>query len=363
MHKFLYIVLIAFFPLCAHAENGEPLIVIDGHIGGSKDLIDSDDCYSISMIDSVEAVDRYGKRASGGAMIIYTKEYARIHGMHNTENQQPKHIQRNMATGKYAYNLFLVLQVLLFLWLLYGISCIILKIAAAFVKSPQNYIPGPFDHEGVIFNEGKNFPSFIKSVFFVLLLGTAAIIRPAIKYGENMDNVLIIYSIGLFAVMGYTLIKTLLDKSECYIRIDDYGIHSTHNETFEENDSPQNIVNIDIRWNDIQKLSINSITLPKKFFPNKYLTIYTTDNPNSPAATICLEQYPSRKLVDCINYFYSNCNKPETSIQQPIIQPLGFDNSFWLKIILTLCLAAAFRLFIYSKLGLKLLAYLVVACQ
>ncbi len=59
--------------LSTFGANAEPLIIIDGIIGGSLDLIDPNDIASIDVLKDGSAAAIYGTRASSGVIIITTK--------------------------------------------------------------------------------------------------------------------------------------------------------------------------------------------------------------------------------------------------------------------------------------------------
>ena len=60
--------------------NSQPLVVIDGVIGGSLDLIDPSDIASISVLKDASASAIYGTRGSSGVIIVTTKSGQSVSG-------------------------------------------------------------------------------------------------------------------------------------------------------------------------------------------------------------------------------------------------------------------------------------------
>lgn len=80
MKRLLYILFLFFLPLVSIVAQG-PLYIVDGKEGVSrKKLPIPDSIASMQVLDSAEATSVYGKRASGGAVIIQTQEYMRHSG-------------------------------------------------------------------------------------------------------------------------------------------------------------------------------------------------------------------------------------------------------------------------------------------
>lgn len=60
--------------LSTFGANAQPLVIIDGVIGGSLDLIDPNDIASIDVLKDGSAAAIYGTRASSGVIIVTTKK-------------------------------------------------------------------------------------------------------------------------------------------------------------------------------------------------------------------------------------------------------------------------------------------------
>ncbi|MCO6480210.1 MAG: SusC/RagA family TonB-linked outer membrane protein [Phaeodactylibacter sp.] len=59
-------------------QNSEPLVVIDGVIGGSLDILDPNDIESIEVLKDASAAAIYGTRGSSGVIIVTTKSGANV---------------------------------------------------------------------------------------------------------------------------------------------------------------------------------------------------------------------------------------------------------------------------------------------
>ncbi len=59
-------------------QNAEPLVVIDGVIGGSLDILDPNDIESIEVLKDASAAAIYGTRGSSGVIIVTTKSGANV---------------------------------------------------------------------------------------------------------------------------------------------------------------------------------------------------------------------------------------------------------------------------------------------
>lgn len=373
MHKFLYIVLIAFFPLCAHAENGEPLYIVDDYIGASPDLIDPDEVYSTSILDSVTAVDRYGRRGANGAIIIHTQKYARSHNLpihsNNNKNSRPYSLSEQEFEKKYgSYIFWLVVAFigLLLLWLLYGISGIILKIVSTIrnqliFRGSSVYSPGPFDHDGERFYTGRNPQFYARTILLIILFGIYSILRDFFKNARysSSDNVHYVFIVFIIVVFAYCIAK-LFEKPNHYIVIDDQGIRSFNDGDKQEEDSNLDTPNIDIRWDDVTSAKRVRTFQSKSIFRENSIEFFSVENPNAPKSTLNIDGYPSQKIVDCINFFYSNSNKQITSKQQPLVEPLGLESNFWYRSVLAIAMFVSICVIMCSSIGIKLLVKLLL---
>lgn len=69
---------LCFLPLFALAESKDPLFIVDGQVGVTRDqLPPADSVYSTSTLTADEAMYAYGERAANGVLIIYTHHYIR----------------------------------------------------------------------------------------------------------------------------------------------------------------------------------------------------------------------------------------------------------------------------------------------
>ena len=168
MRKFIYILLICFSAFCS-AENIQPLYIVDGKVVESPtELPLPEEVAQTTILNSEEAVDIYGERASGGVFIVTTKKYAAEQQAKQQTGQTAKQKKsRNSKSSGYALGIGALLVILL-LFLENPIKELSSNIQKRIDKNrgatASIYDPGIFDPEGVRFSASERIVNYVPVV-------------------------------------------------------------------------------------------------------------------------------------------------------------------------------------------------------
>lgn len=308
----------------------EPYYIVNGEPGiAKKDLPPDDQIGSRKVISPEEAVYIYGEQASGGAVYIKTKDVLQRE-VKREEAELPENAER-LATetepaqteetqdqpqeeviGNDKFLMYFQLLFVLFSFIVFIIIFVkaVIKVIA---KTGQIYDPGPFDPDGVRFKVSELFVFRLMIVYLVVGLIGPLYLMVVLRFNISI-RVILIAMLIFFVYFCY--LRLLNGKS--YLVIDKQGIRGLVAEYSGVLAKPE-FVEINIAWKQVESAKFfqqqsGSINL-------KCLAFYDATNPEVPFITVNIPFFPTSKVIDCINYFYSGYAHKSVS-DNPLIAPL-----------------------------------------
>ena len=314
--KFIGIVFLLISVVCS-AGNTRPLYVVDGKIGVTE-LPPRHQIEQVSVLNPEEAVQTYGKQASGGAVVFTTKEYAREQQARqiasNFEKQKKGRSRRSVA------GLLGVLAVIVLCLLQKPIEKLISKIKKHIIKAngvkPSRYDPGLFNSEGVRFAASERIVNYVPIVFLIALAAfdgwvLVKITRPDALYGHSTGANIggVVFLVGVLAFFIYLTVATY-KKLKTFLIIDEKGIRGLCAETIGRKSVYHNI---DIRWEQVGMAKMMSpisieffkkgLKLPEHF--EDYAELAEVEGIEQGTCSVELTGFPANKVKDAVNFFYA----------------------------------------------------------
>ena len=363
MRRIYILLLLVVLPLMAAVPGNKsyskrqapaPLYIVDGKVGvGPQDLPPAEDVASMTQLSGKEAVDLYGKRAAGGVIIIRTKDFEKDHVLDSRTNAKRKksgdapnklvRFARKIAGGNNVLETIILIVVVVPLMTipLYA-TPLITKLRKRFRKRTGRksaYYPGTFDAGGEVFRATSS-PWYY--LVLALLLGLTVYLavvmyRMLVRQTFTFSVLSVVLLILLAAVFVYLIcrVHVELQKRKSYLIIDKEGIRGIYVKAHRFPVKPQ-FRNVNIRWDELTDVKVSCEY-------NTYLDFYYK-RAQLPYKSIYLEYLPTRKVIDCINFFYAR--HAGITKQPALIKPTPFEltNTFT---------------FLLISLGVLVLCYLV----
>ncbi len=344
MKRLIYILPFLLLPLLAAQadtiahEQGMPLFIVDGKVGVSKNDIPSpDEIASITFISYEEGVELYGKRATNGVLIIRTKNYEKEHvqEVQNAGNQQNRGKKNQPGKlGRFIQKITGGNQVLgsiltgIIVLSLYALPIVIPKIITKYKKRHKKsrgrkptYYSGTFDASGEVFRVTDN-PWYY--VILLLLMANAVgvciiLYRLATspKASFSVVSVLVFLFFVALLVFLVCLAYGYYEKRKCHLIIDKEGIRGTFAKPERFTFKPK-LRNVTIRWDDLTDVEVLCEN-------ENFLDFYHKKGAIIPYKSIYLEFLPTKKIINCINFFSER--QMGAGKQSARVKPVPFENS------------------------------------
>lgn len=337
--KRLALILLCLLPLLATQadtiahEQGMPLFIVDGKVGVSKNDIPSpDEIASTTFISYEEGVELYGKRATNGVLIIRTKNYEKEH-VQEVQNAGKKKNQPGKL-GRFIQKITGGNQVLgsiltgIIVLSLYVLPVVIPKIITKYKKRHKKsrgrkptYYSGTFDASGEVFRVTDN-PWY----YVILLLLMASAVGVCIilyrlatspKTSFSVLSVLVFLFFVALLVFLVCLAYGYFEKRKCYLIIDKEGIRGTFAKPERFTFKPK-FRNVTIRWDDLTDVEVLCEN-------ESFLDFYHKKGAIIPYKSIYLEFLPTKKIINCINFFSER--QMGAGKQSARVKPVPFENS------------------------------------
>lgn len=344
MKRLLYILPFLLLPLLAAQadtiahEQGMPLFIVDGKVGVSKNDIPSpDEIASATFISYEEGVELYGKRATNGVLIIRTKNYEKEHvqevqnagkqqnrGKKNQPGKLGRFIQKITGGNQVLGSILTGIIVLS----LYALPIVIPKIITKYKKRHKKsrgrkptYYSGTFDASGEVFRVTDN-PWY----YVILLLLMASAVGVCIilyrlatspKASFSVVSVLVFLFFVALLVFLVCLAYGYYEKRKCHLIIDKDGIRGTFAKPERFTFKPK-LRNVTIRWDDLTGVEVLCEN-------ENFLDFYHKKGAVIPYKSIYLEFLPTKKIINCINFFSER--QMGAGKQSARVKPVPFENS------------------------------------
>ena len=337
-----------FLPCFVHAQKQapvQPLYIVDGQMGVRwEDMPPQEDIGRTTVLDSAEAVSIYGRRAAGGAVVVTTKEYMKTHYKdpinsrvvedYAADYPLPAVSPRRARTREWLLGLAVCLVGALggavlterLPWL---ISKHRKRMVADGRITEHPYSQGPFDPDGVRFAATSHPLFYVIIVFLSLaLVGLGMVLFPMLTGIGSLDGVLV-FALVLIAVMfigSLVWLFTMPLFRKCYLVVDEQGIRGAYSDVHAFSVLPK-FVEVDIRWEQVASAEIVRTIVRRNEVDG--LALFDHKNAEAPMDIIALSFFPTRAVVDSVNYFYARHKGQSTG--QPLVQPPGIEDNRVLK--------------------------------
>lgn len=319
-------------------EQSKPLFIVDGEVGVSVDNIPPpDEIASTTILQYEEGVELYGEKAANGVIIVRTKNYEKEHvqEVQNAGNQQnrgkknqPGKLGRfiqKITGGNHVLGFILTIIIIISL---FSIPIVVPKIITKYKKRHKKsrgrkptYYSGTFDASGEVFRVTDN-PWY----YVILLLLMASAVGVCIilyrlatspKVSFSVVSVLVFLFFVALLVFLVCLAYGYYEKRKCHLIIDKDGIRGTFAKPERFTFKPK-LRNVTIRWDDLTDVEVVCEN-------ESFLDFYHKKGAIIPYKSIYLEFLPTKKIINCINFFSER--QMGAGKQSARVKPVPFENS------------------------------------
>ena len=301
-------------------KDKKPLYIVDGHIGvRPDDLPAKEEIAEKQKLFRRQAMNLYGQRATYGAVIIKTKEFVKTHGGGRNSLANIQTSTHEKTDPKILVVFLIVFLVFLIPWGTKKLIPIIRKYLEKEGIISTTYDPGEFYHYGEHFYARDHLLFWLAPVLCIILTGMFAWL--AIIMFDDMP----VISLAIFTPFCMLLIVTIVThfmKHKCYLSIDKDGIRGTY---FEPQSWPKipTFIDVDLKWEDVAKAELVHTYIGRNQIDG--IALFTHKDLNNPKEIINLQFFPTKKIVDCINYFYTR--KTGTTEQVTLLEPILLEDN------------------------------------
>ena len=359
MKRLIYILSLSLMTLVLMAMGKAPFYIVDGKLGVSPDQLPPEEEIARKIVlKPDEAMYIYGKRASGGAVVINTKEYVETNylGLPPSASVSNRNESREMDKG------FFMLAMAVAFVLPKQILKLISKLTKWYKEnhriSEPPYSPGPFDPNGVQF-DAKESPFVLYNILACSIVVACLvwfIFRLWTKNDYDVFLLVMCIFVGIFALYFFLRIFSFISREKCHFTIDKEGIHGNF-----YMDSPTlkipEFEEVNISW---EKVKWAEFYRAFQIWDADELFLFKKKNSDFPLVCIPLGLFPTQKVLDAINYFCaayydqqaamqtaettSSTGKTKKNIkpEKPLIAPLKLEDNRLIKILMTIGLMILF---------------------
>jgi len=343
--KRLLLILLCLLPLLAAQAKVDstesfqgPLYIVDGEVGVSqKDIPPADEIASVTILQNEEAVELYGEKAANGVIIVRTKNYEKEHvqEVQHAGNQQNRGKKNQPGKlGRFVQKITGENQVLgyiltgIIVLSLYALPIVIPKIITKYKKRHKKsrgrkptYYSGTFDASGEVFRVTDN-PWYY--VILLLLMANAVGVciilyqlATSPKASFSVVSVLVFLFFVALLVFLCCIAYGYYEKRKCHLIIDKEGIRGTFAKPERFTFKPK-LRNVTIRWDDLTDVEVLCEN-------ESFLDFYHKKGAIIPYKSIYLEFLPTKKIINCINFFSER--QMGAGKQSARVKPVPFENS------------------------------------
>ena len=352
MRKFFYLILLPLLPLFAQAQVERPLYYVDGVPNDS--LPPRETIERVTVVSAEEAVPIYGERASGGVILITTKEYAQKQQSAQSSSKK-HHLSLRFGSGSATKVRGIVMALTLGFMMFIGLIQKLLSKALRHKKKKPS-IPiirsyDSFDPEGERFEASANWANYmmpIMSVAVIIFMGVV-LYRMATGIVPSSNGNFVLGCIFTAVVDVFCIIVFIrrCKNMKSYLVVDEKGIRCVYNQKKHTLYTKSGAKEVNITWEEIKRAEIEGNTV---FFYKKGTRIPDDMEDFAELADLDMDEeefeasvkeldlslFPVHKVKDCINYFYDRYNTAQASKRKkPLIVPSDEANSLivWITII------------------------------
>lgn len=353
MRRLFCILFVLLFSMLSMATKKAPLYLIDGSFE-TQNQLSPEQIASVTILDSAEAVDIYGERASGGVVIIRTKEFENKNYKKNKSDFRPQPTRKRYQGVKILPLIIIVLlSIVIPKWLLKLFVKARKHLEEEGVVAPKTLPPYLINAESVRFDVasriGYHGRNAYMLVMILLLAGLCFFLAPQMVQGEDKwAFVLMFVLFSIFLILCILILVGCIMERKCYLIIDRKGIRGVYKELHTFSLFPK-FKKVNIQWKPVASAEIMHTPVGRWGWVAG-LAIFDKSNLESPKEIITLNLLPVQKIVDSANYFYA-CYQEEKSLErQELISSFDLEDNkvlvIWLEILSMFVFTSIYLLFI-----------------
>lgn len=339
MRRLFCILFVLLFSMLSMATKKAPLYLIDGSFE-TQNQLSPEQIESVTILDSAEAVYIYGERASGGVVVIRTKEFENKNYKKNKSDFRPQPTRKRYQGVKILpLIIIMLLSIVIPKWLLKLFVRVRKKLEEG-VVAPKTLPPYLINAESVRFDVasriGYHGRNAYMLVMILLLAGLCFYLAPQMVQGEDKwAFVLIFVLFSILLILCILILVGCIMERKCYLIIDRKGIRGVYKELHTFSLFPK-FKKVNIQWKSVASAEIMHTPVGRCGWVAG-LAIFSQSNTEIPEEIITLNLLPVQKIVDSANYFYA-CYQEENSLeQQELISSFDLEDNkvivTWLEVV------------------------------
>lgn len=353
MRRLFCILFVLLFSMLSMATKKAPLYLIDGSFE-TQNQLSPEQIGSVTILDSAEAVDIYGERASGGVVVIRTKEFENKNYKKNKSDFRPQPTRKRYQGVKILpLIIIMLLSIVIPKWLLKLFVKARKHLEEEGVVAPKTLPPYLINAESVRFDVASRIGYHGRNAFMLvvilLLAGLCFYLAPQMVQGEDKwAFVLMFVLFSILLILCIFLLIGCIMERKCYLIIDRKGIRGVYKELHTFSLFPK-FKEVNIQWKSVASAEIMHTPIGRRGWVAG-LAIFDKSNLESPKEIIILNLLPVQKIVDSVNYFYACCQEENSEEKQALV--LSFDETDnlvlinWLEILSMFVFTSIYLLFI-----------------
>lgn len=353
MRRLFCILFVLLFSMLSMATKKAPLYLIDGSFE-TQNQLSPEQIESVTILDSAEAVNIYGERASGGVVVIRTKEFENKNYKKNKSDFRPQPTRKRYQGVKILpLIIIMLLSIVIPKWLLKLFAKARKHLEEEGVVAPKTLPPYLINAESVRFDVasriGYHGRNALILISILLLAGLCFHLAPQMVQGEDKwAFVLIFVLFSILLILCIFLLIGCIMERKCYLIIDRKGIRGVYKELHTFSLFPK-FKKVNIQWKSVASAEIMHTPVGRWGWVAG-LAIFDKSNLESPKEIITLNLLPVKKIVESVNYFYACCQEENSEEKQALV--LSFEETDnlvlikWLEILSMFVFTSIYLLFI-----------------
>lgn len=353
MRRLFCILFVLLFSMLSMATKKAPLYLIDGSFE-TQNQLSPEQIESVTILDSAEAVNIYGERASGGIVVIRTKEFENKNYKKNKSDFRPQPTRKRYQGVKILpLIIIMLLSIVIPKWLLKLFVKARKHLEEEGVVAPKTLPPYLINAESVRFDVASRIGYHGRNAYMLvailLLAGLCFYLAPQMVQGEDKwAFVLMFVLFSILLILCIFLLIGCIMERKCYLIIDRKGIRGVYKELHTFSLFPK-FKKVNIQWKSVASAEIMHTPVGRRGWVAG-LAIFDKSNLESPKEIITLNMLPVQKIVDSANYFYA-CYQEENSEEKQALV-LSFEETdnlvliTWLEILSMFVFTSIYLLFI-----------------
>lgn len=353
MRRLFCILFVLLFSMLSMATKKAPLYLIDGSFE-TQNQLSPEQIASVTILDSAEAVNIYGERASGGVVVIRTKEFENKNYKKNKSDFRPQPTRKRYQGVKILpLIIIMLLSIVIPKWLLKLFVKARKHLEEEGVVAPKTLPPYLINAESVRFDTTSRIGYHGRNAFMLvailLLAGLCFYLAPQMVQGEDKwAFVLMFVLFSIFLILFIFLLIGCIMERKCYLIIDRKGIRGVYKELHTFSLFPK-FKKVNIQWKSVASAEIMHTPVGRLGWVAG-LAIFDKSNLESPKEIITLNLLPVQKIVESVNYFYACCQEENSEEKRALVLPFDETDNLvlikWLEIISMFVFTSIYLLFI-----------------